>query len=190
MAKFEGLTAHQQSFVEEYFKLKCTNAAQAYRNSLYKSDGMNENTLNVEVNKLLNHPKIAPIIKDYKAKAAKKVAITAERAVQEATRRALFDVRKMYDEKGQLKPIHELDDETAAAIAGVDHTGRIIFCNKDQNLERLFKHLGLYEKDNQQQVERVVQVMGKVIVNGKPLNLDIGEDPDEPGDKDSNREES
>ena len=35
---------------------------------------------------------------------------------------ATFDVRKLFNENGTLKEPHELDDETAAAIGGIDIT--------------------------------------------------------------------
>jgi hypothetical protein len=40
--------------------------------------------------------------------------------VRELLRIALFDARKMFDDRGNLVPITDLDDDTAAAIAGLD----------------------------------------------------------------------
>ena len=45
---------------------------------------------------------------------------TVENIVRELLRIALFDPRKMFDAEGRLIPITELDDDTAAAIAGLD----------------------------------------------------------------------
>src|SRR5271154_4950676 len=45
---------------------------------------------------------------------------TVENIVRELLRVALFDPRRMFDARGNLVPITELDDDTAAAIAGLD----------------------------------------------------------------------
>lgn len=47
--------------------------------------------------------------------------ITAQRVMLELGRVAFADVRKVFDERGQLIPIHELDDDAAASIAGIEH---------------------------------------------------------------------
>ena len=39
-----------------------------------------------------------------------------DRVLTEYAKLAFLDIRKAFDEDGNLKPIHELDDDTAAAI--------------------------------------------------------------------------
>jgi phage terminase small subunit len=73
------------------------------------------------------------------------------------------DPRKLYDEKGRLKPIHSLD--TAGAIASIDvdnmvgtglqrraigRTTKVRFVDKLVAIDRAMRHLGLYERDNRQ----------------------------------------
>ena len=74
--------------------------------------------------------------------------------IQEIARLAFLDIRKAFGEQGQLKAIHELDDDTAAAIAGIDiaeltNEGQSIglikkvkLSDKRGALELLLKHLG------------------------------------------------
>jgi phage terminase small subunit len=50
--------------------------------------------------------------------------ITAQRVMQELGRIAFSDIRRVFTSTGDLKPIHELDDDTAAAIASVDSETR------------------------------------------------------------------
>ncbi len=45
--------------------------------------------------------------------------VSAERTKHEIARVAYADVRKIFTEDGQLKPIHEIDDDTAAAITSI-----------------------------------------------------------------------
>lgn len=46
--------------------------------------------------------------------------ITAQRVMQELGRIAFLDMRKLFDAEGNLKPVHQLDDDTAAAVASID----------------------------------------------------------------------
>lgn len=47
--------------------------------------------------------------------------ITAERVMLELGRVAFADVRKVFRDDGTLIPIHELSDDAAASIAGIEH---------------------------------------------------------------------
>jgi hypothetical protein len=51
--------------------------------------------------------------------------ITAKRVMLELGRVAFSDVRKLYRPDGSMTPIHELDDDTAAAIAGLEFEERM-----------------------------------------------------------------
>lgn len=46
--------------------------------------------------------------------------ITQDRVLQELARIAFFDIRKLYNEDGSMKLPHELDDDAAAVLSGVD----------------------------------------------------------------------
>ena len=81
------------------------------------------------------------------------------------------DIRKFYDEHGQLKPIHELPDDLAACIASIDVVRRktvgtvasagsetrqsieviykVRLWNNTQALELLGRHQGLFREDAQ-----------------------------------------
>jgi phage terminase small subunit len=122
--------------------------------------------------RLAANPKVAARIRDLRDKSASRLMITQERVLREAARIAFFDPRRVFDETGRLLPIHELDDDTAAAIARVelDDAGapkKIHACNKTESLEKLFKFLGLYEKDNRQKTdplrELIESLSGKVV---------------------------
>lgn len=130
-----------------------------------------------------------PEIQEYLAKKSDKVAnklgINQERVLQEIARLAFSDIRKYYDEDGKLKPIHELDDDAAAALAGVEvdelfdqqgfnkvevgQTKKIKVWNKKDGLEQLARYLGLYEKDNKQK-QTPVPVMNIDPLGGETKN--------------------
>lgn len=45
--------------------------------------------------------------------------VTADRTKHELARIAYVDVRRLFDENGDLLPVHKLDDDTAAAISSI-----------------------------------------------------------------------
>lgn len=60
--------------------------------------------------------------------------ITATRVMLELGRIAFSDVRKVFREDGQLIPVHELDDDAAAAIQGIEHETHVLVGRKELNL--------------------------------------------------------
>ena len=73
-----------------------------------------------------------------------------------------FKPKDLFNEDGSLKPINDLPDEVAGCIASLDvvenHFGeslqrktKVKLYSKLEAIEKLAKHLGFYEKDNEQQ---------------------------------------
>lgn len=110
---------------------------------------------------LINRPKIHMAIEYEKQKQSRRIGITADNALREIARVAFSDIRKVFDEQGNLKPLHELDDDVAAAISSVemvvkykkDEDGnaqpelvkKIRIWDKNSALEKLGKHFKLWE---------------------------------------------
>lgn len=46
--------------------------------------------------------------------------VTADRVIQELAKIAFLDARKLFSPEGSLKAVHELDDDTAAAVVSLD----------------------------------------------------------------------
>lgn len=95
-----------------------------------------------------------------------KMELTTERTLREIARLAYVDPRKFFHADGTPKEITELDDDTAAALAGMEVTEEWVGSGKDRvkigvtkkykladknaALEKAMKHLGQYEQDNKQ----------------------------------------
>lgn len=107
------LTAKQQRFVEEY--PVDFNASAAARRA-----GYSVKTAASIGYELLRKPEIQEAIRKQTEKLAKRAEITVDRVLAELGALAFSDQRKFFDEDGNLLPIHELDDETAAAIASFE----------------------------------------------------------------------
>lgn len=115
MAKAKGgkLTDKQQAFVAEY--LIDLNATQAAIRAMYS-----RKTAYSVGQENLKKPEIQIAIQKEMEKREKRTEITQDRVLEQYARLAFFDIRKLYKEDGSLKPIHELDDESATAVAGIE----------------------------------------------------------------------
>jgi Terminase small subunit len=97
---------------------------------------------------------IAALIKERTQKRLEAAKLEADEVILSAARVLRFDPRKLVDEKGKPKKLHELDDATALALHSVELDGkgiRKVRVDKSTAREQLMKHLGLFEKDNRQQ---------------------------------------
>ena len=105
------LTPKQEAFCLRY--METGNATEAYRLA-YDSEDMKPASISRKAFELLENVKITAYIAELKARLLKRHDITVERVLAEYAKLAFLDIRKAFDEKGHLKPIHQLDDETAA----------------------------------------------------------------------------
>lgn len=107
------MTPKQERFVQEY--LIDLNATQAAIRA-----GYSQRTARQIGDENLSKPDISAAIQQAKAARSERTEITADRVLQELGRIAFFDLRRLYREDGSLKAMHELDDDAAAVLAGVD----------------------------------------------------------------------
>jgi phage terminase small subunit len=107
----------RRRFVEEY--LACRDATKAaiaagYKPSTARSRGY----------QYLRHPEAAAMIAEHDRALTARLGITSARVLAETARIAFSDHRKLFNADGSLKPLHELDDDTAAALASVESVTR------------------------------------------------------------------
>lgn len=108
-----GLTDKQLKFCNEYLLgFNATRAAIAA--------GYSENSAHDIGSENLRKPEIQNYLKVKQDKLAIKHDITLDKVVKEYSKIAFHDIRKCFDESGDLIPIHELDEDTAGAIAGME----------------------------------------------------------------------
>ena len=144
------LTPKQARFVAEY--LVDLNGTQAAIRAGYAPK-----TANRTASDLLSKSDISALISERKAKQLEKADLTATRVLEEIRRLSFADLRTLFDEQGNLRPIHELTAEQAACIASLEvvkrnltagdgHTDTVIklkVWDKTRSLEMLAKHFGL-----------------------------------------------
>ena len=107
------LTAKQEKFCNEY--LIDLNATQAAIRAGYSSK-----TANRIATENLSKPVISQYIQEQRQKTAEKAEITRDKIVNEYAKLAFFDIRKILTVDGGLKDTTEWDDDSAAAIAGLE----------------------------------------------------------------------
>lgn len=158
------LTPKQEAFCKKYLELG--NASEAYR-QCYEADGMSNEAIWVEASRLLDNPTVALRVNELKELQQKRHNVTIDRVVAEYAKLAFLDIRKAFDESGNLKPVQEMDDSTAAAISGLEvdkrissfadeegkplvesHLHKIKLSDKKGALDSLAKYLGMFSDGN------------------------------------------
>lgn len=145
-----ALNPKQQRFVAEY--LVNLNATQAAIRAGYSAK-----TAKAQGSRLLTHVDVAAAVAAGTGKQLAKAELTADMVKDRLRMLAFQDVRKLFDAQGNLKPLHELDDDAAAMVAGlevvkknvaagdgvVDTVHKVKVVDPVKALEMLAKHYGL-----------------------------------------------
>lgn len=72
--------------------------------------------------RLLKDAKVQQLLKDRRRALLTKLELTSESVLRSLAQSVFFDPRKLYRADGTLKDVHELDDDTAMALAGLEVT--------------------------------------------------------------------
>lgn len=124
---------------------------------------------------ILKRPDVQKRIAELDTKLLKKADITAERVMMELGRLAFADVRGLYDDDGNLRGVHELDDDVAATVAGIEvdvtkgrdgapdtQTVKVKRYEKAAALRVLAQHFKIVGNDLDQAAEAAVAVAEKM----------------------------
>lgn len=163
------LTQKQRQFVEQY--LIDANATQAAIRAGYSPKGAN-----VAAHNLLQLPHVRAAVLRAQDKRAKAVGVEAEAVLREVARIGLADPRRLFDALGKSALPHELGDDIAAAVASIEiehhaETGKVktvryrLF-DKNSALEKLMKHMGMFERDNRQRGDPIAELLAFVHERG------------------------
>lgn len=159
-----SLNTKQMKFAMEY--VKCQNASQAAIRA-----GYSEKTAGQIGSRLLKNVEIQALTQQKVNKILGDLDVSVERVLKERARLAFFNPKRLFTNDGKPIPIHELDDDTAAALAGLDvyrershtegdgddrtdtelvevaETVKYKLADKNASLTALEKHLGMYKED-------------------------------------------
>jgi phage terminase small subunit len=163
-----GLSERQAAFALEY--VIDLNGKQAAIRAKYKPS-----SADVMASRQLSKVNVQAAVAKLQAERSTRCQISADAVLRQYQRLAWSDPRKLFDAAGKPKPIHELDDDTAAALAGfevsVDDDGhrtlKVKWADKKMALDSVAKHLGMF--DGHGDAEGVgIKVVNKVYVNFDP----------------------
>lgn len=152
--KVRKLTPKQARFVAEYLvDLNATQAAIRAGYSMKTADSIGL--------QLLRKTQVASAIQRGQEERAQRVEVTQDMVVRELARVAFSDARRLFREDGSLKAPHELDDDTAAALASIEileeyagsgkerclvgYTKKVRRWDKTKALELLGRHLSMWK---------------------------------------------
>lgn len=188
-----GLTPQQERFAMEV--AKGNSLAESYRIAYPASKAWKDDSVHNKASALKRHAQVAARIRLLAQKVEREFVVDKARVLQEIARLAFFDIRKLLNEDGTPIPIKSLDDDTAAAIAGLDvaRVGNAMIgeaevlkfkiADKNAALEKLAKHLGLFEIDNKQKADPIAEALkllgGNIMGPGKAAPAREDEDADD-----------
>lgn len=143
-SQIEPLSPRQRRFVEEY--LVDLNPSRAAKRAGFRGHAAGS--------RLMSYRKVIQAIDEAMAARSERVRISADWVVEQLRAVAASDVRKLYDADGKLKPLEDIDDETAAGISGIEVssvgkenpvvTRKVRRWDKVQALIYLGRHLGMF----------------------------------------------
>lgn len=145
------LTDKQEMFCRQY--IIDFNGAQAAIRAGYSANSAKE-----IASETLTKPNVKARIEYLKSHVFEAVGITQASVYQELARIAMFDIRKAYNENGSLKKIHELDDNTAAAVSGVKVNE--IFEGSGEDRTRIGETVELKLTSKIAAIENIVKIAG------------------------------
>ena len=163
-----ALTARQSRFVDEY--LIDLNAKQAaIRAGFAPSTADKQAPLWVGKNRdscPANRRHIWDAVNTARLERSERTKVAADDVIAQLVRMGFSDVRKLFTASGQLKSIHDLDDDTAAAIQSievvtkylptqegeepeVEYVHKVKLADKKGPLELIGKHLAMWTEKHE-----------------------------------------
>lgn len=158
-SKQKKLAPKQQRFCQEY--IIDLNGQKAATRA-----GYSERTARQKAHNLLKEPRIAEEINRLKKEIFDRNKITIDEMVSILSSIARFDIASLYNENGYLKNIHDIPLESRHSIEElsvfeefekqgkknvlIGLTKKIKASGKQGAIDKLLKHFGGYQKDNEQ----------------------------------------
>ncbi len=141
------LTDKQSCFIKEY--LIDLNGTQAALRA-----GYSKNTAKQIATENLAKPIIRAAIQKEMDKRAVRTEITQDRVLQELATIGFLDIRRAFDDEGNIIPIKDMPEDVARAIGGLDYiefgdelkgvTSKIKLIDKKGSLELMGRHLKMF----------------------------------------------
>lgn len=122
-------------------------------------------TADVNFSKIKSIPEISEYIEKVKKDIAERNKVTIDKCVKALDAMAFFNIKDLLNDDGTLKKLNDIPEDALMAIEGfeideittkensIGVNKKIKLSSRRANLIELMKHLGGYEKDNQQKTD-------------------------------------
>lgn len=175
------MTKPLTSQIELYARRLAEGASQsaAYREAYPRSVNWKPDSVHSKASTLAADVRVAARVAELRAAAVKRTEVTQDMVIKELARIAFFDIRKIFNQDGTLKKVHELDDDSAAAIASIElvdigEDGQLVLSKKFKTegkikaLNLLGVNMGMFVH----RTEDVTDPMRKALGNMPPEKVD------------------
>lgn len=170
MSAYSSLPRRRRKFVDAYLRLGVgRDAYLAVYGQVKQPDAC--------ASRLLADAAVAAAVAEREKRAMENAGITRTRAWMEVRRVAFFDHRKLVDENGDPRQLHELDEDTAAAIAGIDIEELFAGRGEDRVQIGVLKKYRAWNKN--EALKMILQAYGALLdrhelsgPNGGPIPID------------------
>jgi phage terminase small subunit len=170
------LTPYKRKVIEEY--LRDFNGAQALRRVGYKGKRIYERAYAILHEDVVQEEIARRVEMELNA-----IGVHSRQVLIELARVGFSDIRKIFNPDGTLKPIKEIDDDTAAALARIERLERYVGRGEDRflagrstkvrlfdkvkALEILAKHLKLFGEEKEAEKVKI-----QVLIKGRDVPFD------------------
>jgi phage terminase small subunit len=161
--------AHRRQLFIEAYMANDGNATQAAI-----AAGFSPKTAKQQGSRLLTNVDVQRAISERQRELEDRYKLTTDELRRSLSQVIHFDPRRLYRPDGSLKDVTELDDDTAAALAGLevmitaDKEGAVITTKKlrwlDKNTARdqAMRYRGMFAKDNEQRTDPIRELLGLI----------------------------
>ena len=154
----EKLTDKEEAFCQAYILIG--NKSAAYR-EVYSTKNAKPSTINRAAIKVYQRPRVTQRVEELQKQAAERNKIELDDLIQMLSSMARFDIGSLYDDEGKLKPVSQMPIEGRKMIQQIEtiggYTDKIKTYSRLEVIEKLMRHLGGYEKDNEQKGNIVIE---------------------------------
>jgi phage terminase small subunit len=144
----------------------------------------------VTASRLLDDLRVQVLVEEHREYIQRRTEITADRVLSEIHAMATVNFADLVDADGNLRPLHTLPRHVSAAITGMKVTikhqpgqsldqplpiERVhdIKLDKGAALDKLMRHLGLFERDNRQQGDGLSEALVRLAQEGGGVSARI-----------------
>ena len=181
-----GLTVKQQEFIDLYRgDPECRGNATACYASMHPK--ASRRTCEVEGHKLLRNPEISAYLERKRREAEQRADVSQADVLRELARLGFSRISGVFDDHGGLKSPDRLSADVEASISSievvtrlggtkdedgnreVEYVNKIRLWDKNSALDKLARHLGMYDADNRQQGDPMSRLLE--MIDGKTREL-------------------